>query len=616
MFPICLIQCQQPINRIAMLNKCRIIIFFLSGCLFLACSTRSHKISYEDAYDPFADEGQYNMPIQKFGKQYWTLLSDNPSNHADKLTGDLLSESIVGLMALAVNEDRSQTMAWMKSESKAYLNIKKNLPMEDLGEVDAWEFLQKSEAKEVIKGYILYDVDNHESVNVSAVAAHVFGGVMIEKNDKKKIEKLGYAQLFDASLLTLQDAWDMFRDKCSNKALVLMPALTSNQRSTAISARMMIVNLNKVHNDRTKGNNKELIVEILQWLQPLSPVFGWEHASGEDEFVRLVSSSGNLMVPYDWAVNTPIMWADYKNRQTGLVEVTDPAAINYGDAKHYMSFYMSDGDNVQWMINSFDNQFYFDSEQNSKTKMTFGFPVVNLSMISPDHYAHLLAKQNPENSLMESLGGGYYYADEFGESKDRTALLNMAARHVASHMRQHRNKVLALVCMDALSIKAEQAYKSFVLHNDDLIGIVVIQYTPYAGGKGEILWAENSKGWHIPIITVRYSIWNYGEGKNGEAEGTPAYIASKYNEIAASKQEPTFSVTSVHAWSNFTASDDKADITIENTPGGNVRGVGSAALCQDKLSDDIKIVNVEELIWQLRMHAYPDETNKILNEYK
>ena len=57
----------------------------------------------------------------------------------------------------------------------------------------------------------------------------------------------------------------------------------------------------------------------------------------------------------------------------GRVRVTDPTRINYGDARHYMSFYMSDGDNVQWMFNGFDNETYFGSPRAAEAKMTSGF---------------------------------------------------------------------------------------------------------------------------------------------------------------------------------------------------------------------------------------------------
>lgn len=593
-----------------------IITYFVAVVSLLSCNG---GLKYSSVYDKFADKGQYNIPEQKFGKNYW-VLSPTKSQGEEALVDNLLAESIVGLTALAVNENRGETMVWMDVEGggteMTYKRIQESLPMDNLGEKDLWSLLCDESIKSIIDGYILYDLSNHESVNVATVAAHVYNGLLVDKRYESKVKSLGYKCLFDASKMSLKDAWLQFKDKCKNNALVLMPAYTSNQRSTAIAFRLFTVNLNKVSYKPEYGNNKELLIEIMKWLEPLSPVFGWEQSVGEDSFVGLVSATGNLMVPYDWTVNTPLMSAQYKSRQSGLVQVTDPTKINYGDADHYVTFYMSDGDNVQWMINSFDNPSYYSSNKISKTKMTFGYPVANMSMICPTQNEYLLGKQNPESTIMESLGGGYYYADEFAMLKDRPAILDKVSKHVAAHMRQHRNNVLALVCMDVDSEASKEAYQSFITNNDELIGIVVIQYTPYAGGEGEIMWFKNSNGIHIPVVTVRYSIWNYGEGRNGENEGTPAYIASKYNELASSSSKKTFSATSVHAWSSFTKVDNNIDLTGENAKGGSLRGVEAAELCQDRLNEKIKIVNAEELIWQLRMYTYPEETKDVIKKYK
>lgn len=594
--------------------RLRITAYILFAGYLSACAPAA--VEYASEYDQFADKGQYTMPEQSFGTRYWTLTPTRATGE-DALVENLVNESVTGLMALSVNEVRGTTMAWMQAGDHVqpvYERIRKALPMQELGVLNVWELLAKEGVKTQIEGYVLYDIQNHESVNAATVAAHVYHGVMIDRRDAARIEALGYKQLFDASKMSLVQAWAQFRDKCSNDALVLMPACTSNQRSTAIAYKLMAVNLNKVSYKPEFGNNKELLIEVMKWLRPLSPVIGWEQAVGEDAFVGLVGETGNMMIPDDWTINTPLMSAAYKSRRSGLVKVTDPTKIAYGDAENYVSFYLSDGDNVQWMINGFDTPNYYASDKVSKTRMTFGFPVANLSMISPDQNDYLLAGQHPDASLMESLGGGYYYADEFARLKNRPEILDMAAKKVAAHMRQHRNNVLALVCMDAVSDTAKEAYEAYIRNNDRLIGIVVIQYTPYAGGKGEIMWFKNTDGYDIPVITVRYSIWNYGEGRNGEVEGTPAYIASKYNQLAEESLTPTFSVTSLHAWSRFSRSATN-DLTAESAP-GDVFGVEAAEMCQDRFEARIKVVNVEELIWQLRMYTHPDQTKKILKHYK
>ena len=70
---------------------------------------------------------------------------------------------------------------------------------------------------------------------------------------------------------------------------------------------------------------------------------------------------------------------------------------------------------------------------------------------------------------------------------------------------------------------------------------------------------------------------------------------------------------SVHAWSKFTDIGDSLDELSENS-GSNIVGAGAAKLNADKLDENFKVVNVEELIWRIRMHYRPEQTTKWLKE--
>lgn len=177
-------------------------------------------------------------------------------------------------------------------------------------------------------------------------------------------------------------------------------------------------------------------------------------------------------------------------------------------------------------------------------------------------------------------------------------------------MRQHRVKILGLVAKDVDSDAAKEAYAEYIAANDQLEGIVVIQYSPYAGGEGQIMWFENTKGYKIPVVTVRYSIWNFGQN-NQEREGTPAYIASKIN---SDSRENPFTVVSVHAWSKFTDTGGSDDPVAEAAEGGEVVGAGAAKLCMGRLNSDVKVVNLQELIWRIRMYYEPEQTLEILSK--
>jgi hypothetical protein len=603
-----------------------ILLLCLSASMLTCCykynrpsgerPAREEKKLYAEQFDAFADEGQYWVPKLKPAKNYWLVVDSRSNENNDdnnSLRNHILAESIIGVTALAVNEGRSETMVWTQDPNSNYSEVIKRTGMSHNGNQSTWELIQHhGNVKSVIEGYILCDVNKEESVNAATVAAHVYHSIIADVKYEQRIKDLGYTMKYDATNKTLADTWAEFRDQCNNNALVMMPVMTGNQRGYAIANKLMMVNFNKKYNQPASGNNEALIKDVLNWLKPLSPVIGWEQGIEEKTFVDMVSRSGNMMVPFDWAWNTTIMSAGYENKQSGLAKVTNPQFLKYDDTKHYASFLLTDGDNVMWMMNDFNNSSFYGNPVGATINMSYGLPVANLSMFSPYQLDRLMSAQHQNTSLVEYGGGGYYYPDNFGELKNRNELLKQMATKIGSHMRQHRTKVLGLICSDVVSAKAKEAYQAYISENDQLTGIVAVQYTPYAGGNGEVMWFKNSKGMDIPVITARYSIWNHGS-QNHASEGTPAYIASKINALTAGA-EKTHTLTMVHAWSSFKDIGTSNDPLAENN-GGNQRGVTPASWCAKRLNENVKVVNVEELIWQLRMKQRPEQTKEFLKQY-
>ena len=108
---------------------------------------------------------------------------------------------------------------------------------------------------------------------------------------------------------------------------------------------------------------------------------------------------------------------------------------------------------------------------------------------------------------------------------------------------------------------------------------------------------------------MKFSLWYFGF-RIAEREGTPAYIAGRLKQEA---QQESFSVVCVHAWSNFSDHGQTEDPLIENQS-GDIRGAGAAKLCAGHLNDSFEVVNMQELVWRLRMSQRPEQTKKYLSE--
>jgi hypothetical protein len=603
-----------------MLLTC-LITFCLLGCdSYITPDPTAHKNDsiksrlYLDMYDEFSDKGQYNLPVQKAGNAYWVVVNSTSNindNSDNSLRTSLIAESIVGLTALAVNEDRGSTMVWSDVTNSDYIGVRNNLNMKNLGSATVWELLEKPEIKACVKGYVLCNMLKQESISAATVAAHVFQSIIVDNANEAKVQALGYSKTYDASGKTPITAWAEFKNSCNNTALVFMPTLTANNKGFAIANRLMFINYNKKYGFPSSGNNSVLFKEILAWLKPLSPVIGWEQNVDEHFFVDLVSRSGNLMVAADWIYNIPMMSVDYKLKQSGRVAVTNPRYINYSDTSSFASFYLSDGDNVQWMMNAFRNSKYYLNVDNLSTKMSFTIPLANLSTIAPTQLTSLINDQSPANSVIE-LGGSYFYTDIFGVDKDRKTILAQHATNISNSMRQRRVKVLGLFSDNVLSDAAKESYQEYISKNDQLVGVIAVQYSPYSGGKGEVLWFKNSKGISIPVVTTRYSIWNFG-ATNMPDDGTPAFVANKINTLA-NISKSTFSLVIVHAWSAFSNIGESTNLTDENKNGKSYAAT-PVSWCVKRLNKNVRVVNTEEFLWQLRMKTYPEETKELLKSF-
>ena len=587
---------------------------------------------YDDIYDQVADKGQYWMPSwdlsvkENIPTRYFCCVdianhgaknSITETDHKYGLQAHLLAQSVAGLVNANVSKT-FQTAVWQEKAGAAYekaLQYLHGQGITEFGRCNAIELTQKTELQPVINQYILVDVkSNPESGVYAAVASPHLNAYIVDVRDVDVINK-DHKMVLDARNKSTQDAWDEYKDKVNRKGLVVMPVQTGELRDWAIMNKFFVINLNKVQGDPNKGQNAGLLREVLASLEPNSPVFGWESGVAEDVFVEQVSNYGHMMVPCDWFYNATLTSYNYKERQTSvLAKVKNPTELNFNlsSIDRYVAFYLSDGDNVQWMMNDFDNEKYYNHPDANETRMGFGMPFPNLSMMAPSQFEYLVNKQGEQNTLVETFGGGYYYADGFGSAANRSECLKKLAANLASHMRQHRVKILGLMAMDARSDVAKEAYAEYIAANDQLEGIVVIQYAPYAGGEGEIMWFRNSKGYNIPVVTAKYAIWDHGTGNSGR-QGTPAYVANLINTEDIANTNP-FSLVSVHAWSNFADIGESDDQGAEAAADGDVVGPGAAKQCKKRLNENVRVVNVQELIWRVRMFYEPEETQEILSK--
>ena len=576
------------------------------------------RLLNREEINSFVPDGKlYSMPeMKKKPRKFWTCTgvvsidNRNSINETETMQGlqyHLLCQSLAGLTNRMVEEGKSDVAVWLYDHGgKASYKVSKQA-LEDMGICEQgvrnglelacsdYESVDglRVQLKGFFDGYVLTDVKNNpESGIVASVASHVYNSIIVDVRDKEYFEKAGYSMKYDATHKTTLDAWHEFKDKCNNEALVIMPVQTGELREFAIKNNLFVLNLNKKQGDPRSGQNVDLLEEVLAWLQPNVPVYGWEQGVSEDQFVARISKSGHPMIPCDWSYNHSLTSLLYTECQQPVqAQSFNPKLIDFDKKRNYVSFFLSDGDNIQWMMQDFATSFY-DVPEAIEVKMSYGLPVSTLSMMAPAQLHNLMNLRRDECSVLEMLGGGYYYIDAYSQNNNRNDNLKVAAERLAVSMRRYHVGLLGVMAMDVKSVASKEAYQAFVDANDRLEGIIALQYSPYAGGGGEVFWVTNKNGYDIPVITVRYSLWD----RIHEREGSPDFIASK---LKAEAQVESFSAICVHAWSRFE---------------GNAHGAAAARLCAGKLDGRFEVVNMQELVWRLRMSRHPEQTLEYLNK--
>jgi hypothetical protein len=492
-------------------KKTVLLLFFFVFILTLvrAQGLEQHALAatgqdYNKIYDPISDQGQYWLPeLSVSPKKFWQIANVATSSTRNSLTQTsttaglqyhLVCQSIQGLVLRAVQQGKTDIGIWLTTPttSESYqkcLTAFASNGVTDLGTKTIAQLLtnvQPNGVKDLIDGYVLTDVvGNPESSIVAAMAASVYNSIIVDIRDSAVYKSYGYTMKYDARTKTTADAWTEFKSKCNNTVLIISRVQVGELHDMAIAGGYFMLNINKQFGVTTGGQNSTLMNEVMAWMKPNSPMFGWEIGVGESSFVAPASQFGLYTCANDWTMNMTMTSVAFKSRQTSaLAKVVHPKTIDFSTnkTKKFTSFCLTDGDNVAFMINSFDSQ-YFSQPKTLSSKMAHGMPIDNLSMVIPDQLTNLLNKQTAENTVFQALGPGYINADNFGiSSANRSVTLALAAKQLASHMRQHRIKILQLMA-DPNTPTATEAYQAFVKANDQLEGIVVISYgSAYAKG--------------------------------------------------------------------------------------------------------------------------------------
>jgi hypothetical protein len=541
-------------------------------------------------------------------------------------------ESLSGLAAISLQEGTGSDMVWLDMPwNDGYVTWRDDIlsatGARRIDAIDGMGLIREFARRGVVKGYIVYKADESSrtlysadsekqpaydaSVNVATMMSPILRGVIVEESVEPAFALLGLKRLFDAGGKSEEWFFEHHRDTASRDLVSFIDPKVPHCRDYAVATRSLVVYGINPFTDR-----------VLEWVRPNTPVIGW-NCGGEDNVTSQTSRWAKFHTASNWCRNLPVMSTvtagediPWERLSPNSRSAVDPLALDWGRDAHFTAFVPTDGDNLQWYTGGFfsNGNAYWNAARRGEFPVGWTAPSVCMSQVAVPTLAHMAATASAcDNAIL--LGGGYYYASEYGSGYGRhDELLEGHIDQLAWTMDRLKMRLFQLNNFDWKSTSSLESYSMIARKVPNLVAILPIQYSPYNAGLGQILWVENAAGDPIPVISARYALWDTMTDK---FHGTPAAVAGFINGAAHEGPANTaehYDWTTVHVWSFFRDAGETTDTKAEyvdqakSRDPGVFRGVEPMRWVARRLAPHVKLVTPEELAWRVRLHMKTRET--------
>ena len=529
---------------------------------------------------------------------------------------DVALQTLAGLVAYSARTGGTGEYVWLTNAGGSYGEWLKRLEAYSGGRVEnaralsLWELADRYREQGVIKGYILYRTEKPArslyegkstdvSSNVATALCAVYSAIAIEERLEPEARKHGLECLFDARGKDEAWLWKTHGKDFSRDLVAHQDPLNPVMRAEVVAMGGMLL-----------SGCGPLYEEVMAACAPGAPVLGWG-IGGEDEQTGPSSRQGLIQTATNWCVNLQVTSAGRTGLDYPLKAFAPPARVEIkdGDDTRYVSFILSDGDNVQWLMLNFclgdEARQYWASP--ARGKIPFGWTTCAMDLLQLCPYTlDYLRETATDNDGFVLLGGGYYYPDWFGQGRSGEPLLPKQAARTEAYLKKCGLSAYMVNVQDWKSESTQKACETYAKEMPSLDGMFVIQYAPYTGGHGAIRWVKRPDGSSIPVVSARNAIW--AQRGNDPWEGAPTRVAAMLNEWASkpvASPEDRFAWVIVHAWSWFRQPADGIEEEVDQTknyPGAPdiARGYLPTTWCAERLSPRIRLLTPPAFLRTLR----------------
>lgn len=413
-------------------------------------------------------------------------------------------------------------------------------------------------------GYTLYaTTDDHGQLNTAINYATLNGWLPVTPADEEAVIQLGLTKKEDISgddinLKYIKNFYKENKDKFRNDTLVHMYHYAMGMRDFAVQQNIFVMYVEDADYEARLFRDS-----VMRELKPSSVIFGW--CQYEIKFTESASRYGHTVIPSDHSYNLSILSSfnatdeKFDSPYEGKVEL-DPT-------KHYVAIVYSDGDNLQWIQNGF-NEFHTWQSYGLDTPVSWTFAPI-ASQVSDVDVKRTLANSQNATFITGPSGGGYSRITNMNSDE-----LEAFSDYTSSAMLESGLGILTLldeIKYDTFDSSMQKRLGYFSRYDNIKGGILQLDPNNYAGGGGRVYFSDDK-----PFVTVGFSLWHPSGNADEVTNEWLAEQAAIINEKSADiKTVNGYTVINVHPW------------TV---------GPDDLAYFVSQLEDGVEVIPVDELL--------------------
>ena len=392
-------------------------------------------------------------------------------------------------------------------------------------------------------GYILTALET-EAVNVATTAAGVLRAPIVDESLKPLMDSLGFEMVLDTTDLDEAWAFDTYKEYVTEDLVVRQEWGKIHLRDYAIATKAFtFYDLEDIF----------FMKDIYDWVRRDIPLIGWGPGS-EGSHIGVATMMGLFTVPADWALNLTVFPA------VSVAKLSQPnhvANIRFETDVHYVTFVMSDGDNVQWFLNDMPtSKRHYGSDRRGEFPMGFTISP-SLADLAPTVMKWYYDTAKLDYYVAGISGTGYMYPVSFPELDSYVDKCN-------EYLERSDLSIVSLHDPTPMNTPEFLEMAEAYARQPNVLGGIYLTGRRYAGEEGNVVWADGK-----PFVGVRESLWT----------DDPVEMAGRINSYAADPSVPEgYTIVNVHPWSH--SLDDVATVI-------------------DNLAPHVRVVNPEEFFLQM-----------------